>query len=412
MDEQECTRAAVLLSVSFLLIFTSYNGIENLETSIIRGECIGCVHGSPTGICQSGDVCQDKVKYSCDDACELPFRECTSSLGSTILGVIYLTFMLSAFLGPLLPNYFGPKKSMVGGSIAYGLFAFANLAVASTPSNVSLHWWVMLPVALLLGASASVMWIAQSSYLTEVSVVYATIKHEPAVSSMGKFNGLFFAIYKSNRVTGNLISSVVLDYLAWSTTTLFMVFTCIGLCGTALLCFLPTVGAALSRDMPLHPPTRVSFKALKAMALDKSVAVFLLVNVLRMLALAPVFILNGLQQGYATSEFTSNFIRPSLGSSSIGYVMAVFGVVNVVGSYTFGKVADRVDPVTGHAVGYSALVVAYVLSIVTTVSKCDDQWALVVGIAVLLSVGDASTCGFGYSWDSVCDFMGGGLFCM
>ncbi|RHY17734.1 hypothetical protein DYB35_002921 [Aphanomyces astaci] len=126
--------------------------------------------------------------------------------------------------------------------------------------------------------SVSFLLIFTSYNGIEVSVVYATIKHEPAVSSMGKFNGLFFAIYKSSRVTGNLISSVVLDYLAW-----------------------------------------------------------------RMLALAPVFILNGLQQGYATSEFTSNFIRPSLGSSSIGYVMAVFGVVNVVGSYTFGKVADRLD---------------------------------------------------------------------
>ncbi|RHY81178.1 hypothetical protein DYB31_002239 [Aphanomyces astaci] len=168
--------------------------------------------------------------------------------------------------------------------------------------------------------SVSFLLIFTSYNGIEVSVVYATIKHEPAVSSMGKFNGLFFAIYKSSRVTGNLISSVVLDYLAWSTTTLFMVFTCIGLCGTALLCFLPTVGAALSPLMwtCMHALVRR-----------------------RMLALAPVFILNGLQQGYAT--FTSNYIRPSLGSSSIGYVMAVFGVVNVVGSYTFGKVADRLD---------------------------------------------------------------------
>ncbi|ETW09637.1 hypothetical protein H310_00167 [Aphanomyces invadans] len=193
---------------------------------------------------------------------------------------------------------------------------------------------------------------------------------------MGHFNGIFFAIYKSSRVTGNIISSLVLDYFAWTSTTMISIFTCIGLCGTILLCMLPTI-ASPTQDDDCEPSTRM-LTALKVLALDK-----------RMMALAPVFFLNGLQQGYATSEFTSNFVRLSLGSTSIGYVTAVFGVVNVAGSYAIGKLADRFDPVIGHAVGYGVLIVSYGLSYGFDVVQCDKQWALVVVLAVLLSIGDA-----------------------
>ncbi|KAF0695134.1 Aste57867_14031 [Aphanomyces stellatus] len=392
-DARACTRTAIILSVSFLLIFTSYNGIENLETSIIRGECHNCLSGLLDGICQSGTTCQAKVKFSCDEACVAPFHECKSLLGSTILGVIYLAFMLNAFLGPLLPNYFGTKRSMVGGSVSYAIFAFANLAVSWTPGSLNFHWGLMIPVALLLGISASVMWIAQASYLTQVSVVYSKFKQESIVSSMGMFNGIFFAIYKASRVTGNLISSLVLGYLGWPTTTLFTIYSCLGLTGTALLCVLPSLphhaaspsrlSSSLMATPDAQPPAArsgVSFRALWALATDT-----------RMLALAPVFVLNGLQQGFATSEFTSNFIRESLGSASIGYVMAVFGVVNVLASYTFGKLADKFDPLIGHAVGYGSLLTAYALCYALPVSKCDDKWVLVVAIAVLLSLGDAAS---------------------
>ncbi|RQM25900.1 hypothetical protein B5M09_000133 [Aphanomyces astaci] len=344
--------------------------------------------------------------------------------------------------------------------------------------------------------SVSFLLIFTSYNGIEVSVVYATIKHEPAVSSMGKFNGLFFAIYKSSRVTGNLISSVVLDYLAWSTTTLFMVFTCIGLCGTALLCFLPTVGAApspmkdakeclqtslllsisflllftsymaieasyltrlsviyaqymnvpavssmgtfngsfyafykmsritgnllssfvlgstaslfavytgisvagsvLMATLPdlVHPAGDESTALLKAAELpieSSSAATTLralwdIAKDRRMVVLIPVWLLSGLQLGFVSGEFTVHFIRQSLGSASIGYVMATFGVVNVVCSFWFGKLADKIGLFFAQMVGFGSLFVAYALCMWSDVVKCDGQWTLVLGIAVLLSV--------------------------
>ncbi|RHY81177.1 hypothetical protein DYB31_002240 [Aphanomyces astaci] len=83
-----------------------------------------------------------------------PKRVSVATLGNTILGVVYLAFTLSAFFGP-------------------------------------------------------------ASYLTELSVIYATFKAEPVISSMGYFNGIFFAIHNASGITGNLISSLVLDLFQW-----------------------------------------------------------------------------------------------------------------------------------------------------------------------------------------------------
>ncbi|KAG9412686.1 hypothetical protein AC1031_015592 [Aphanomyces cochlioides] len=120
---KECTHAALILSVACLLVFTAYGGIETLETSIIPGECQGCEEGSLDGICQSGNVCHYKVQFSCDEACAAPFRECESSLGNTVLAVVYLVYTVSAIFGSIIPNLLGKKWSLFGSSIIYALFA-------------------------------------------------------------------------------------------------------------------------------------------------------------------------------------------------------------------------------------------------------------------------------------------------
>ncbi|ETV80317.1 hypothetical protein H257_06635 [Aphanomyces astaci] len=391
----ECTRAAVTLSVAFLLMFTSYNGIESLQTSIIPGECHGCTEGTLTGICQAGNVCQAKVKFACDDACESPFTECHSTLGNTILGVVYLAFTLSAFFGPVVPNYLGMKRSLFGASFTFALFALANLVVAWTPNSQGSHPGIMLTAGVLLGLSASVLWIAQASYLTELSVIYATFKAEPVISSMGYFNGIFFAIHNASGITGNLISSLVLDLFQWHKTSLFLIYTALGLLGTAMFLRLPElsrqqVSTLAERGQPNGPVPVFSVAMLWTISKDS-----------RVLILLPMFLFGGVMRGFTMGEFTSNFIRESLGSASIGYIMTVFGTVNVLGSYGFGKLTDRFGPHLGISIGYASLMVAYFMCFTFEVAKCDNQWFLVLSIAVLLGVGDSMVVGQEFSSDAV-----------
>ncbi|ETV80314.1 hypothetical protein, variant 1 [Aphanomyces astaci] len=384
---KECTRAAVILSLAFLLVFTSFGGIESLQTSIIPGECHGCTEGTLTGICQAGNVCQAKVKFSCDDACESPFTECHSTLGNTILGVVYLAFTISAFFGPVVPNYLGMKWSLFGASFFYALFALANLVVAWTPNSQDLHAGIMISAAVLLGISASVVWIAQASYITELSVIYATFKAEPVISSMGYFNGIFFAIFNMSGISGNLISSLVLDVLMWPKTSLFIIYTTLGLLGTSLFLLLPT----LSRSKTSVPVDTESVNCAAPQPVFSVSMLWTLAKDSRMLILLPMFFFGGVMRGFAMGEFTSNIVRQSLGSASIGYIMTVYGAVNVMGSYGFGKLTDRFGPLVGLSIGYVSLIVAYIMTYTFVVVKCDSQWFLVVSIAVMLAVGDSTT---------------------
>ncbi|KAH9141462.1 hypothetical protein AeRB84_014353 [Aphanomyces euteiches] len=394
---KDCTRAALILSAAFLLVFTAYGGIETLETSIISGECKGCLEGPTDGICQSGSVCQDKVKFSCDEACAAPFQECKSSLGNTILGIVYLVYTVSAFFGSIVlstsyensvkltlltVDLLGKKWSLFGSSFFYALFAFANLMVALTPHNPNLHSALLITAAALLGMAASVLWISQASYITQISVIYATLKNEAVTSSMGHFNGIFFSIFNLSSIAGNLISSLVLGTFDWSNTSLFLIYTVLGLSGTALFFFLPSLSDvdALANATSTERARIFSPRSLWTVAKDT-----------RMLTLLPVFLFGGILRGFALGEFTSNVIRESLGSSSIGYAMALYGGITVVGSFGFGKLADRYGPWTGMSFGYVSIFTAYCLCYSLHLSKCDGQWSMVLCIAILLSIGDSTS---------------------
>ncbi|KAF0718656.1 hypothetical protein AaE_010606 [Aphanomyces astaci] len=322
-----------------------------------------------------------------------PKRVSVATLGNTILGVVYLAFTLSAFFGPVVPNYLGMKRSLFGASFTLyvirqsfrclvltrtscsALFALANLVVAWTPNSQGSHPGIMLTAGVLLGLSASVLWIAQASYLTELSVIYATFKAEPVISSMGYFNGIFFAIHNASGITGNLISSLVLDLFQWHKTSLFLIYTALGLLGTAMFLRLPElsrqqVSTLAERGQPNGPVPVFSVAMLWTISKDS-----------RMLILLPMFLFGGVMRGFTMGEFTSNFIRESLGSASIGYIMTVFGTVNVLGSYGFGKLTDRFGPLLGISIGYASLMVAYFMCFTFEVAKCDSQWFLVLSIA-------------------------------
>ncbi|KAH9161907.1 hypothetical protein LEN26_001205 [Aphanomyces euteiches] len=382
-----CLQSALLLSAAFFLIFTASSGLDTLMTSVIPGKCDDCLEGEPNGICQEGNICHDKVAISCDRVCEAPFQECTSSLGTTILGLAYLTFMLSAIAGPFVTKQFGEQRSMVGSSLAM-LNGVVNLIVALNPTKTQLHWFVMIPASIITGFSSSVIWISQASYLTHLSVTYASLQGLPTTSSaLGLFTGLFFAGYNMSQISGNLVSSIVLGSLAWSTATLFIIYIVFALSGTFLLSLLPTTSQlALEEDVPTEKTLLID-----SVAPSTWISLWNMAQDPRMALLAPTMIFHGLQQGFVTGEFTSHVIRKSLGSASIGYVMAVYGLVNVASAYVFGKLADRLGPTVGQFLGFVLAFTAHAVCYWANLSTCGDQWTLVLCTAILLSLVDTAT---------------------
>ncbi|KAG9412691.1 hypothetical protein AC1031_015596 [Aphanomyces cochlioides] len=190
-----------------------------------------------------------------------------------------------------------------------------------------------------------------------------------------------------SQISGNLVSSIVLGSLAWSTATLFIIYIVFALSGTFLLSLLPTTSQlALEEDFPTEKTLLID-----SVAPSTWVSLWNMAQDPRMVLLTPTMIFHGLQQGFLTGEFTSHVIRKSLGSASIGYVMAVYGLVNVASAYVFGKLADRLGPSVGQFLGFVLAFTAYAVCYWANLSTCGDQWTLVLSIAILLSLVDTAT---------------------
>ncbi|ETV80302.1 hypothetical protein, variant 2 [Aphanomyces astaci] len=313
-----------------------------------------------------------------------------------MLGLAYLSFTVCSFGASYGPLAFGEKASMVASSLSYSLYGLVNLIVALYPTYTRLHWYLMVPLSVLSGVSSSVIWISQASYLTALSGHYAQLQHlvSPG-SALGLFNGIFFAGYNASQIAGNLISFAVLGALQWPTTALFAVYMVLSLLGSFLLTLLPKVVAATqdtTNDVTTQVETSKLLKPDYSFAPSKSFnALWLVACDRRMVLLGPVMIFHGLQQGFVTGEFTAHVIRESLGSASIGIVMAVYGVVNVMSAFAFGKIADRFGPMGPLLFGLAVVFVAYCTWLVHPIARCDGQWMVVVATAILLSLADSSS---------------------
>jgi hypothetical protein len=103
----------IVFSISFLLCFSSTNGISNLQSAL------------------------------------------NGKMGVLALSVSSGAFLVVClFLPPILNKYFNYKWPIIGSQICLALFTAANLYP---------RYWTLLPISLLTGASNSVLWTFQGN---------------------------------------------------------------------------------------------------------------------------------------------------------------------------------------------------------------------------------------------------------
>ncbi len=142
-----------ILSLSFLLIFFAYNGVQQFLT----------VYFSELNIVKVG-------------------------FWSLIL--IYLFLLITNFFSGFIVSKFGVKKCLIFGSLFYSLFIFT--LVTKIPLLVYL-------ASALLGFGASILWTAQGTFLIRAS--------EPG--NYGKNSGFFNTIFQLGSVLGIIIFSLL-----------------------------------------------------------------------------------------------------------------------------------------------------------------------------------------------------------
>ncbi|KAG7017311.1 UNC93-like protein 3 [Cucurbita argyrosperma subsp. argyrosperma] len=283
-----------VLSFAFLLIFLAYGAAQNLESTVNTEE----------------------------------------DLGTTSLGILYLSFTFFSLVASLVVRALGTKNALVLGTTGYWLFIAANLKPT---------WFTMIPASVYLGFAASIIWVGQGTYLTSTARNHARNNglHEGTI--IGNFNGEFWGVFASHQVIGNIISLVVLKNETGGrtngTTILFIIFLCIVTLGIALMCFLRKEDSKEEEPSLSSSSLRVSI-----LSLSKSV-VAPLTNV-RMILAIPLIAYSGLQAAFVWAKFTKQVVTPSLGVSGVGGVMAIYGASDAICSLVAGRLTSGLPSIT------------------------------------------------------------------
>ncbi|KAH7843919.1 hypothetical protein Vadar_022405 [Vaccinium darrowii] len=256
-------------------------------------------------------------------------------LGTISLGILYSSFTVFSLVASLVVRYLGSKNALVLGTTGYWLFIAANLKPT---------WYTMVPASLYLGFAASIIWVAEGTYITSTARSHAhdCDLHEGTV--IGNFNGEFWGMFASNQLIGNLISLALLSVGTGGSTTgttlLFIVFLCSMTLGTILMCFLQKRDGKGEEDLP---DSSVSFYSLMV-SLSKSVITPLCDS--RMLLIVPLIAYSGLQQAFVWAEFTTYIVEPTLGVSGVAGAMAVYGAFDAICALTVGRLTSGLKSVT------------------------------------------------------------------
>ncbi|KAK6183950.1 hypothetical protein SNE40_006512 [Patella caerulea] len=300
-------RDTLVISFSFMAIYTSYLAIQNLQSSLNQ----------------------------------------EAGLGVTSLACLYGTILISGTMAPSFIRIVGAKRSLVIAWIIHTIY---------TASNFYPTWATLIPSSILLGGIAGPQWTSQGLYLSRSGDAYSRIINENIHSALSKLNGIFFTCYEATQITGNLISSLVLQqgsyddsednvtktcgadscpiaangtliqepdtHVVYILLGIFLVCDVVGICLTAFL--LPKLITPKSQKQSLSK----SVVSCCTTLVDK-----------KMTLLIPLFMSQAMNQGLLLSEYTKAFISCSLGISMVGFIMACFGGSTAILALLIGRLA-------------------------------------------------------------------------
>ncbi|KAL9242497.1 hypothetical protein vseg_016489 [Gypsophila vaccaria] len=333
------TRDVHVLSFSFLLVFSAYGAVQNLESTVN----------------DEGD------------------------LGTTSLGILYVSFMVFSLFASLVVRRLGSKYSMMIGTTGYWLFTAANLLP---------NWYTMVPASVYMGFCASIIWVGQGTYLTSTACSHARDCNLHDGTVIGNFNGEFWGIYATHQVIGNLIALFLLKDGTGGATSginvLFLVFLCIMTIGCVLMCFLNR------RDGSSDEQPKDSSIGCSSFVVSVAKSVVKPLLDIRILLIIPLFAYSGLQQAFVWAEFTKKIVKPALGESGIGGSMAMYGAADAVCSLIAGRLTSSLSSITWIIVGGSlvhAIILLWILiAYSTTTGVLGIVYPLVMAAA--LGIGD------------------------
>lgn len=318
-DEKRQRKRSILknllvLSFGFLLLFTAFQSLSNLQSSI----------NSDKG------------------------------LGTASLSVIYGALVVSCMFVPtFMIKLLTLKYTLIVSMLMYSSYFAANFYPA---------WSTLIPTSILLGLGGAPLWTSKCSYLTHVSIEYAQLTGNQVEVIVSRFFGIFFMIFQSGQVWGNLIAYKVLQPEEDSSVNTSLLSQC-----GSNFCFVESAENNTNLKRPPDSKVYLLCGIYTGCALLAALFIFIFLDPLKksedkkgkpsfgllietirhlrnphQLLLVPLTIFSGLEQAYIIGDFTQAFVSCSWGIHNVGYVMICFGVMDALGSITLGHLSKIV----------------------------------------------------------------------
>ncbi|ELT90968.1 hypothetical protein CAPTEDRAFT_154442 [Capitella teleta] len=303
----------VVLTLSFILVFTAFRSIQNLQSSLNSAGRLGmvamaCVHGTTFLTCLFAPALIDRL----------------TSKWTIVLGLLFYLFWVAANFYP--------------------------------------HVYTLVPTSIGVGFGQSLAWGAQVTYIQKLAVDYAHASRELTQQEMYKFNGVFLACFQTSHVWGNLVSSLMLTenstksdcgiydrcseevHRVWNISSgletaddtvlklmgSYLVFAFTGF-ALILIC-LERIGTKADPEKPCLQPRSLQMVWRNVQQLVKHKTYRLLI---------PLLIFNGFEQGFVYADYNKSYITCSIGIHYVGYNMITLGMTNSLFSVLIGMVSKH-----------------------------------------------------------------------
>ncbi|XP_043230217.1 UNC93-like protein isoform X2 [Amphibalanus amphitrite] len=330
-DRWRIIKNVVAISFSFMCLFTAFQSMSNLQSSI----------NSEAG------------------------------LGTKSLATIYVALIVSCmFLPSLVIKKLTCKWAMVVCTFCYSLYMLAQFYPRS---------YTMIPAAIILGFGAAPMWSAKCTYLTQVGKIYAEIIEDASEPIIVKFFGIFFLLFQSSQIWGNLISSMVLNPGQGAGVEPPSEES-LSICGINYCPGAESAGGSAVNNTNLERPDEVRIYTLAGIFLGLAVLSSVLISILvdsldrygekertnnqgeksplqlllatfvhlkkpYQILIVPLTLWSGFEQGFITADFTKAYVSCAWGIHRVGLVMITYGVCDAICSFSFGFVIKRIGRV-------------------------------------------------------------------
>ncbi|TKS75355.1 Protein unc-93 -like protein A [Collichthys lucidus] len=225
--------------------------------------------------------------------------------------------------------------------------------------------YTLMPTSVILGLGGSPLWSAKCTYLTIAGNSQGAKDGKKGSDVINQYFGIFFFIFQSSAVWGNLMSSLIfgqdtniihipeeqlqtcgtadcglsVNSSSNSTTTRpeqKLVWTLVGCyIGVGVLAML-IVAVFLDN---IDRNTTSEFRGNREPFWHTFLATFRLLKDRRLVILIPLTMYSGFEQSFLSGEYTKNYVTCALGIHYVGFVMMCFGATNSLCSFFFGRLA-------------------------------------------------------------------------